>query len=377
MKDFLLRNKAFIGIVLATLLLLFGGVYLFSRGGSSPTNEKKINETLLVPAGEYKYTNKETPLTLVEFGDYQCPACGSYHPVVKQLLSDYSDKLNFVFRNFPLSQHQNALISSYAAEAAGLQGKYWEMHNKIYETQNTWSTSSDAKSIFDGYAKELGLDLTKFNTDITSATVKDKVQKDVSDGNAIGINSTPTFFLNGVQIKLVGSYSDFKKVIDDALKGAVATPSSEQAYHAHFDIKVYINGTAVDLSQDKYQSKEGSELDDNIHLHDGNGKVVHVHKEDVPLSELFDSIKLSFPADTEASNLKVYVNGALNAQALSYIPQDLEHILVSYGPTQDPNISSQISSVSDDACIYSLKCPERGTPPPESCAGGLGSGCTE
>lgn len=378
MKDFLSRNKAFLGIVIATILLLFGGIYLFSRSGKTTTNEPTVDSTLLIPADAYKFTSTSTPLTLVEFGDYQCPACGAYHPVVKQLLTDYSGKLNFVFRNFPLSQHQNGLISSYAAEAAGLQGKFWEMHNKIYETQASWSTSTDTKTLFIGYAKDLGLDVGKFTADIDSKLIKDKVQSDVTDGNKIGINATPTFYLNGKKISLAGSYNDFKKIIDSAFQGTTESASgASDAYHAHFDLKVYINGSPIDLSLSKYQSTEGAELDPYIHLHDGNGEVVHVHKENIPLSELFSSIKLNFPSDTSTNNLKVYVNSTKSSEGLAYIPKDLDHVLVSYGSTEDGSLAKQINSVSDNACIYSLTCPEKGTPPPESCAGGLGTGCED
>lgn len=138
--------------------------------------------------------------------------------MVTQLLTDFPGKINFVFRNFPLPQHANAQVSSDAAEAAGLQGKFWQMHDKLYVSQNDWATSSDAKTIFIGYAKDLGLNVTQFTSDIDSQKTSDRVNKDTNDGNTIGINETPTFYLNGVQIaNLPQTYADFKSLISAEL----------------------------------------------------------------------------------------------------------------------------------------------------------------
>ncbi|MGA2910697.1 MAG: thioredoxin domain-containing protein [Candidatus Microgenomates bacterium] len=228
--DFLKRNKVFIIVVLATLVLLIGGIYLFSRGsGNSTTLSSTVSSSLLIPQndyetsgivnGNYLLATPSASVTLVEFGDYECPACGEYHPMVKQLLTDFAGKVIFVFRNFPLSQHLNAPISAYAAEAAGLQGKFWQMHDKLYETQNDWSGSTDARSIFIGYAKDLGLDVTKFTADIDSSAVKNKVQSDMNDGNTIGINETPTFFLNGSELNLTGSSNELETDVQKVLNG--------------------------------------------------------------------------------------------------------------------------------------------------------------
>jgi protein-disulfide isomerase len=175
-------------------------------------------ETSGLSNGEYLPASSSAKVTLVEFGDYQCPACGTYAPFVKQLLTDFSGKINFVFRNYPLSQHTNAPISSDAAEAAGLQGKFWEMHDKLYETQNDWSSSTNPESIFITYAQDLGLDINKFKTDIDSATVKNKVQSDTNDGNTVALTETPTFYLNGVKVaNLTGSYADLKSLVSGEL----------------------------------------------------------------------------------------------------------------------------------------------------------------
>lgn len=375
MKDFFNSNKVFIGVTLATLLLLFGGIFLFTKDGSSSPASKKISPDILVPSGTYvtggivngvyQEASKTAVLTLVEFGDYECPACSAYSPLTKQILSEFAGKINYSFRNFPLSQHKNALVSSYAAEAAGLQGKFWQMHDKLYESQSEWAISSNARETILGYAKDMGLNMTQFAIDIDSGKVKDKVTKDLGDGNLIGINSTPTFYINGVKVaNLPANYEGFKKIIEDALKN-VPQPSGSpsSAYHVHFDLTVFMNGSPVNFALANYQESKDNPLNPNIHFHDGNGKVVHVHKEGISLKELLDSLKFSVPAGAVS-----YVNGVNAQDILAYIPKDLDQILIG---------SSNLNAVSNDACIYSFKCPARGTPPPEECVGGLGTGCIE
>lgn len=232
MLDFLSRNKIFFSVVFITIVLVIGGVYLFSKNGPTiATSGSTVSSNILISSdsqktggfanGVYQPASQSAKITLVEFGDFECPACGAYSPFVKQLLTDFSGKINFVFRNYPLPQHANAPISSYAAEAAGLQGKYWEMHDKLYENQSAWAVSTDPKTIFTGYAKDIGLDVTKFSTDIDSQTVKDKVTKDLNDGNLVNLTETPTFYLNGQKISpLPSNYNDFKSLIESAVKTA-------------------------------------------------------------------------------------------------------------------------------------------------------------
>lgn len=216
MKDFVQRNLAFLGIAIGTIVLIVGGVFVFAKNNSGSTDTKKISSDILVPVG-VNQTNPNALVTLVEFGDYQCPACGVYHPLVKRLLSEFPGKINFVFRNFPLSQHINANITSYAAEAAGLQGKFWQMHDKIYESQNIWSNSDNAKDILINFAKDLDLNIDQFKTDVDSDKVKEKIKKDVNDGNLTALNATPTFYLNGYKLKNPAGYDEFKRLVQDAI----------------------------------------------------------------------------------------------------------------------------------------------------------------
>lgn len=223
------KDKGLIIGIVATIILIAGGVFLMTRNNTtSQTSENVVSSEILVPANsnvtggifdeEYLPATFSAKVTLVEFGDYECPACIDYHPMVKQLLSDFSGKFNYVFRNYPLDYHKNALAASYAVESAGLQGKYWQMHDRVYESTTQWVSSTDAKSIFITFAEELGLDVEKFKTDIDSSTVKDKVQGDTNDGNLIKLNATPTFYLNGAKIeRLSGSYEDLRNLINTEL----------------------------------------------------------------------------------------------------------------------------------------------------------------
>lgn len=153
--------------------------------------------------GDHIYGKADSKVTLIEYADYQCPGCASEHLKLKAMLETYKDKIRFVFRNFPLTTiHANAKAAAGAAEAAGLQNKYWEMHNKIYEDQTAWSTLSEKErtDFFVNYAKDLGLDVNKFNTDIASKAVSDKIGYDKSLGDKASVKGTPSFFLNGISL---------------------------------------------------------------------------------------------------------------------------------------------------------------------------------
>lgn len=155
---------------------------------------------------------------IIEYSDFQCPACGAYYPIIKNLQQTYGDKIATVYRNYPLTTlHQYAQLAAQAAEAAQLQGKYWEMHDLLFQRQDSWSKGGNVKQTFTDYAKELGLDTKKFGDDIDSTTVKDRVSRDVNSGNLVAITGTPTFFLNGKKLANPGSEDAFRSLIDAAL----------------------------------------------------------------------------------------------------------------------------------------------------------------
>jgi len=156
-------------------------------------------------------------VTLVEYSDFQCPACAFYAPVVTQVLDKFKDKMRLVYREFPLPQHQNAELAAQAAEAAGKQGKFWEMHDLLFSKQNEWGESASARSIFAGYAGTLGIALDRFNSDMDSSAVTQKVADDVASGLASGVNATPTFFLNGKQIDSPENLNVFEDLISRSI----------------------------------------------------------------------------------------------------------------------------------------------------------------
>ncbi len=138
---------------------------------------------------------KNAPVTLVEYGDYECPVCGAAYPIVKDIQKKLGVNLRFVFRNFPLSEmHPHAAQAAEAAEAASAQGKFWEMHDALYENQGNLSE----RDLLD-YSEKIGLDENQFATDLQNETYADKIQTDFESGVESGVNGTPTFFVNGVR----------------------------------------------------------------------------------------------------------------------------------------------------------------------------------
>jgi protein-disulfide isomerase len=212
--------KIIVGISVVTLVLVVGAAFLFGGSSSTAQNAQPIKNTSALVHPDSHEMNNHSKVTLVEFGDFQCPACGAEYPIITQLLQNYGNKINFVFRNFPLPQHQNAQAAAEAAEAAGAQGKFFEMYNMLYTNQSSWGETDANKSMsyFTQYAKALRLDMNKWTSDVKSSKYKNKIQKDIDDGYAVGVNATPTFFLNGVPIQGGLPYNDFKSKIDDQLK---------------------------------------------------------------------------------------------------------------------------------------------------------------
>jgi protein-disulfide isomerase len=149
----------------------------------------------------------DAPVTLVEYGDYECPYCGMAHPIVRRAQQDLGTRLRFVFRNFPLAEsHPHARVAAEAAEAAGAQGKFWEMHDMLFEHQD----ALEAQDLM-GYAKLLGLDVPKFARDLEAGTYTKRVRDDFRNGVRSGVNGTPTFFVNGSRYE--GSWANEKAFI--------------------------------------------------------------------------------------------------------------------------------------------------------------------
>lgn len=208
-------------IILVTALTVIAIAGLIWLGGKKPTGEGQVVDgALLVKPDSHMTGRAGAKVTLVEFGDYQCPACGYFEPIVKQVRDAHKDNpnFNFVFRNFPLPQHKNAVAAAEAAEAAGAQGKYWEMHELLYMRQTDWAESGKAKDIFVGYAQTLKLNADDFKTALDRHTFTDFIDKDKTDGESINVNATPTFYLNGQKLANPPSTPEqFKQLIDQNL----------------------------------------------------------------------------------------------------------------------------------------------------------------
>ncbi len=205
------------GIGIITLAIVIGSVFLL--GKSSPTvSATKVDQALLLGKNAYVIGNKNAKVTIVEFGDYQCPACATAYPVTKQLLKDYNGKIKLVFRNFPIPEHQNELAAAESAEAAGSQGKFWQMHDLLYSNQDSWGESTHAMDYFLKYAKKLKLNMTKFQSDVTGSKYASNITRDQADAEKLGVNFTPTFYVNGEVLSTDATYDNLQSAIDAAMK---------------------------------------------------------------------------------------------------------------------------------------------------------------
>ncbi len=199
--------KIFLGVIGGTLLLIFGAAFIFGKNSSDTTAN---DQTKLVRVDSWKIGSESAKVTIVEFSDFQCPSCKVAQPVLEAILAKYPTEVKLVYRHFPLPSHEFGFISAEAAEAAGLQGKFWEMHAKLFEISPDLSRDQLIQA-----AKDLKLDIAKFTSDIDSDSVRQKVLTDQADGNALSVNATPTFFVNGT--RFVGS-SDLESEVTKLLK---------------------------------------------------------------------------------------------------------------------------------------------------------------
>ncbi|HEY8886783.1 MAG TPA: thioredoxin domain-containing protein [Candidatus Microsaccharimonas sp.] len=194
----------------AVIVLVLGGLVVYSHASNPSLDVSKVDTNSTIAAStqngqiaDHVFGKADAKVVFVEYGDFQCPSCGGAYPQVKAATETYKDKVAFIFRNFPLTTiHPNARAAAAAAEAAGLQGKYWEMHNMLYETQTDWENlSGDQRTnMFVSYAGELSLNEAKFKTDLASPAVNSKISFDQALGKKIGVNATPTFYLDGKQL---------------------------------------------------------------------------------------------------------------------------------------------------------------------------------
>lgn len=183
----------FAAITFGVLLGVGGLLWQFGQAGDKPIADIAGDKHLVKGSGS---------VTLVEFSDFQCPACLAVQQPLEQILKKYEGKVEFVYRYFPLTSiHKNAMMSAQAAEAAYKQGKFFEMHDKLFATQASWQGLAEPKETFVTYAKEIGLDVEKFRQDIDSQVVKDVINNDLLATTRYRLTGTPTFFINGSKIE--------------------------------------------------------------------------------------------------------------------------------------------------------------------------------
>lgn len=223
-----MSKKAWIIFAVACIAVLTALV-LVSRGNQIDVSN--INEAKIIAASEQNGNiadhvsgSTEQKTILIEYGDFQCPACASAFPNISEVKEEFKEDLTFIFRNLPLTSiHPNARAAAAAAEAAGLQGVYWEMHDELYENQNAWSGAATDKrlSFFETYAKAAGVkDIAKFKTDMNSKSVNDKINFDLALAKKVGASATPAIYLDGKKIE-ADVWSDkaaFKKQVEEAIK---------------------------------------------------------------------------------------------------------------------------------------------------------------
>jgi protein-disulfide isomerase len=238
-----MRGKLPIIIIVLVLVAALGGGALLMRSSDTTTTQPNIAQmpptvtttsatpTAAAPAprpaaatanlqNAHLHGRADAPLLIEEYGDFQCPPCGFFHPILKRIEGEYETRVRVAFHHFPLrTLHKHADEAARAAEAAALQGKFWQMHDLLFQKQNEWKDAPAARPMFLNYARTLGLDLGKFTQDIDSPVIRDRVLAHENHGTARGVTGTPTVFLNGREIpfQVVTNYDSFRAAIEREL----------------------------------------------------------------------------------------------------------------------------------------------------------------
>jgi protein-disulfide isomerase len=234
----------FVIIAVVLLAVIVGAALLMRRndtsntaGSYSPSNASSSTTSNAAPAApaapvrragapgaqppHTKGGGPSAAVVIEEFADYQCPPCGNMHPVVQKIVDDYGDRVRVVFRNYPLQKiHKNAFTAARAAEAAALQGKFWQMNDMIFKNQDQWKDSPEPRPLFHSYASRIGLDVEKFKTDMDNQAVTSRVIADAERGGSLGVGGTPTMFINGRE--LTGEQSTSEKLLREAIEAELA-----------------------------------------------------------------------------------------------------------------------------------------------------------
>ncbi len=210
-------------IAVIAVVVIIGGAVLFSGDDS-------VEGT----GSNHFYGQEEGIVTVTEYADFQCPGCGSFYPLVSEVKEQFKDQIRFEFKHFPLVQiHPNAIAAHRAAEAAGNQGKFWEMHDQLFEQQNAWNTATDPASIFRGYAENLGLDMAQYDAEVNTPEVLSVINADTSAGKSQDVSGTPSFFIDGVAIEnpttTINTVESFSARIQEAIDAKNGTSENTES----------------------------------------------------------------------------------------------------------------------------------------------------
>lgn len=232
-------------IPLLLILLVFGGMafglwWLYTsskkspsgndnRAGTSPTPRPTVNTNAPVGATPPHLLGSPTSaVTLEEFADFECGACASVHPIVKEIQSAYGSRIRVIFRNFPLQMHAKAFDAAVAAEAAGIQGKFWQMQDQLFTNQTAWaSPSANHKQLWTEYAQKIGLNVEQWQNDMAGMVAKNRVEQDLARGRALNVASTPTIYINGQSVPFQeANVQGLRRILDAELQ---KVPASQPA----------------------------------------------------------------------------------------------------------------------------------------------------
>ena len=206
-------KKHFWKIFALVAVLAIGAAVLYAKQST-----EKANEGVVIEA--HVKGNPDAAVTLVEYSDFQCPACAQFYPIINEILAERGDDIRFEYRHFPLINiHPHAVPAARAAEAAGQQDKFWEMHDKLFENQTTWSRSSNPVAFFNQYAEEIGLDMGTYRRHFGASVITDSINKSFDEARSYGFNGTPSFLLNGEEMTFE-TFEEFRSMIEEAISEA-------------------------------------------------------------------------------------------------------------------------------------------------------------
>ena len=205
-----------LGVIIAAGVIWYA---VFTASKPAPTPPAAAADAQLVREDSHRVTSPSTEKAqLVEFLDFECESCRAAEPLVQELKQEYGDRITFVHRYFPLPGHRNSGTAALAVEAAAAQGKYEQMAAKLFETQSQWGEKQDSQAaLFRTFAQDLGLDLAAYDAAVADEATKERIRQDVTDGTALGVAGTPTFFLDGEKLVL-NTEAEFRQKLTDAAK---------------------------------------------------------------------------------------------------------------------------------------------------------------